>query len=91
MAISSGEYGSVRAIKRKKPQYRNGVAAAVFPEKRSQLLLLYYPTIISQDGGGFQYASIKRVRVTFVDTKWHGRDTGHNYTLVIHRFDAHPN
>ena len=32
----------------------------------------------------------QRVRVTFVDTKWHGRETGHSYTLVIHRFDAHP-
>jgi len=32
----------------------------------------------------------QRVRVTFVETEWHGRETGHSNSLVIHRFDAHP-
>lgn len=30
------------------------------------------------------------MRVTFVETEWHGRETGHSNSLVIHRFDAHP-
>ena len=30
------------------------------------------------------------MRATFVETEWHGRETAHSNSLVIHRFEAHP-